>query len=160
MSKLDGNERWKSKMIMTEHLEQYEQKNKEEHAGGKMLSIEERTMIRDIILLPYIDTMVSRSIGEIERSGNLLNQLYVMAGRYLQDRVMQDTYRLQRELKQRNIRIISDEQDDFIIYHKIFFRGYQERFGLTRDVMRSEISLRLTHYTSEIGSLFKEHMNK
>ncbi|WP_156949748.1 hypothetical protein NYE24_06905 [Paenibacillus sp. FSL H7-0350] len=25
MSKLDGNERWKTKMLMTEHVEEYEQ---------------------------------------------------------------------------------------------------------------------------------------
>lgn len=27
MSKLDGNERWKSKMLLTEHQEQYESRN-------------------------------------------------------------------------------------------------------------------------------------
>ncbi|KAA1180939.1 hypothetical protein [Paenibacillus sp. B2(2019)] len=72
MTKLEGNERWKTKMIMTEHVEQYE------------------------------------------------------------------------------------EQDDFISYYKIFFRGYQERFGMTRDVMRAEISLQLTKYTSDLGTLLKE----
>lgn len=29
MSKLEGNERWKSKMLMTEHVQQYEQKQGE-----------------------------------------------------------------------------------------------------------------------------------
>ena len=27
MSKLDGNERWKSKMLLTEHQEEYESRN-------------------------------------------------------------------------------------------------------------------------------------
>ncbi|MNN69986.1 hypothetical protein D3C81_1858140 [compost metagenome] len=81
-----------------------------------------------------------------------------MAGRYIQNRVMQDTYRLQRELKQRNIKVLEDEQEDFLLYYKILFRGYQERFGLTRDVMRTEISLRLTRYTSELGVVLKEHL--
>ncbi|SET37925.1 hypothetical protein [Paenibacillus sp. NFR01] len=145
-------------MIMTEHVEQYEQQDKEEEQGGNMITVKERTMIRDLILLPFIDTMVGKSIEEIERSGSLLTRTYVMAGRCIQHRIMQDTYRLQRELKQRNIRVIADEQEDILIYYKIFFRGYQERFGMTRDVMRSEISLRLTRYTSELGAFLKEYL--
>lgn len=30
MSKLDGNERWKTKMVSTEHVDQYEQEIKAE----------------------------------------------------------------------------------------------------------------------------------
>lgn len=159
MSKLNGNERWKTKMLMTEHVEQYEQQNKKsEDAGRQILTNEERTMIRDLILLPYIDTMVSKSMEEAGRSGNVLSRTYLMAGRYIQNRVMKDTYQLQKELKQRNIKVLPDEQEDFLVYYKIIFRGYQERFGMTRDVMRTEISLRLTRYTSELGAVLKEHL--
>lgn len=81
-----------------------------------------------------------------------------MAGESIQRRIMQDTYRLQKELKQRDIKMLADEQDEFITYYKIFCRGYQERFGLTRDVMRTEISLRLTKYTAELGAILKDHL--
>lgn len=158
MSKLDGNERWKTKMIMTEHVEQYEEQQRDN--GAKMITIDERTMIRDIILLPYIDTMVSKSLKEIEHSSNILKRAYLMAGQTIQRRIMQDTYHLQKELKQRNIRVLADEQEEFLVYYKIYCRGYQERFGLTRDVMRSEISLRLTKYTAEVGELLKNNSNK
>ncbi|MNC16342.1 hypothetical protein D3C75_641950 [compost metagenome] len=160
MSKLDGNERWKTKMLMSEHVDQYEQQEKGEKGNDSrtMLTNDERTMVRDLILLPYIDTMVSKSIEEIERSGNMLTKMYLMGGRFIQNRVMQDTYRLQKELRQRNIRVLADEQEDFLMYYKIFFRGYQERFGLTRDIMRTEISLRLTRYTAELGAVLKEQL--
>ncbi|MNB77482.1 hypothetical protein D3C75_241670 [compost metagenome] len=158
MSKLSGNERWKTKMLLTEHVEQYEQQDQKEENSRNMLTSTERLMVRDLILLPYIDTMVSKSMVEIERSGNLLMKMYMMAGRYIQNRIMRDTWELQKELKQRNVRFVADEQDEFISYYKIFFRGYQEQFGLTRDVMRSEISLRLTRYTAELGKLLKEHL--
>ncbi|MBY3623755.1 hypothetical protein HGO21_30025 [Acinetobacter sp. CUI P1] len=156
MTKLDGNERWKTKMIMTEHVEQYEEQQREN--PNKMITTEERTMVRDLILLPYIDTMVSKSLKEIEPSSNILKRTFLMAGESIQRRIMQDTYRLQKELKQRNIKMLADEQDEFITYYKIFCRGYQERFGLTRDVMRTEISLRLTKYTSELGNILKDHL--
>ncbi|MDH6369934.1 hypothetical protein CA600_06705 [Paenibacillus sp. VTT E-133280] len=156
MSKLEGNERWKTKMIMTEHVEQYEEQQRVN--PDKMITMEERTMVRDLILLPYIDTMVSKSLKEIEPSSNILKRAYLMAGQAIQRRIMQDTYRLQKELKQRNIRVLADEQEEFLVYYKIFCRGYQERFGLTRDVMRTEISLRLTKYTAELGAILKDHL--
>ncbi|OKP91356.1 hypothetical protein [Paenibacillus sp. P32E] len=156
MSKLEGNERWKTKMIMTEHVEQYEEQQHE--PIDKLITIEERTMVRDLILLPYIDTMVGKSLKEIEHSSNILTRAYLMAGQAIQRRIMQDTYQLQKELKQRNIKVLADEQEEFLVYHKILCRGYQERFGMTRDVMRTEISLRLTKYTAELGTILKEHL--
>lgn len=115
-------------------------------------------MVRDLILLPYIDTMVSRSLKEIELSSSILKRAFVIAGQAIQRRIMQDTYQLQKELKQRNIKVLPDEQEDFLVYHKIFCRGYQERFGLTRDVMRTEISLRLTRYTADLSAALKDHL--
>lgn len=156
MSKLNGNERWKTKMLMSEHVDQFEEK--QEDTVKRMITVEERTMVRDLILLPYIDTMVSRSLKEIELSSSILKRAFVIAGQAIQRRIMQDTYQLQKELKQRNIKVLPDEQEEFLVYHKIFCRGYQERFGLTRDVMRTEISLRLTRYTAELGAAWKEYL--
>lgn len=129
----------------------------QQHAGN-MITIDERTMVRDFILLPYIDTMVSNSLSEIEYSSNILKRAYLMAGQAIQRRIMQDTYLLRKELRQRNIKVLEDGQEELIVYHKIFCRGYQERFGMMRDVMRTEISLRLTKYTSELGELLKDHL--
>lgn len=158
MSKLDGNERWKTKMLMTEHVQAYEQAKQAAGGSNKMLTAEERTMIRDLILLPHIDTMVAKSLRELDHSGSILKRAYQMAGEAIQQRIMQDTYRLQKELKQRNVRFIADEQDEFVIYHKVFCRGYQDRFGMTRDVMRTEISLRLTRYTAELAESLREQI--
>lgn len=143
-------------MLMSEHVDQFEEK--QEDTVRRMITVEERTMVRDLILLPYIDTMVARSLKEIELSGSILKRAFLIAGQAIQRRIMQDTYQLQKELKQRNIRVLPDEQEEFLVYHKIFCRGYQERFGLTRDVMRTEISLRLTRYTAELGAAWKEYL--
>ncbi|MEC0169940.1 hypothetical protein [Paenibacillus graminis] len=156
MSKLEGNERWKTKMIMTEHVEQYEGQQRD--TGSKMITIEERTMVRDLILLPYIDTMVDKSLKEMELSSSILKRAYLMAGQVIQRRIMQDTYQLQKELKQRNVKVLEDGQEELIVYHKIFCRGYQERFGMMRDVMRTEISLRLTRYTADLGEVLRRQL--
>lgn len=122
---------------------------------NNMLSIEERTMVRDLILLQYIDTMVNKSVDEVERSGNVLTKTYLVAGDYIQQRVIQDISRLQQELKQRNVRVESGRREDFLLYYMIYYRGYQEEFGMTRDVTKSEISLRITRYISEFGQILK-----
>ncbi|MCE3203397.1 hypothetical protein [Paenibacillus sonchi] len=127
----------------------------QQHAGN-MITIDERTMVRDYILLPYIDTMVDKSLKELEHSSNILKRAYLMAGQAIQRRIMLDTYQLRKELKQRSIKVLEDGQEELIVYHKIFCRGYQERFGMMRDVMRTEISLRLTKYTAEIGVILKD----
>ncbi|GGD79762.1 hypothetical protein [Paenibacillus nasutitermitis] len=153
MSKLDGNERWKSKMLLTEHAEQYDQK--QAASAVKHLTTEERVMIRDYILLPHMEKMIQKSISDVESSSNVLKRLYLAAGHKILISVAEDYYRLRGELKKRNIRVITEEQEDMVIYHKCYYRGYEERFGMTRDVMRSEISVRLTKYTAELVARLK-----
>lgn len=107
-------------------------------------------MIRDYILLPYMLTMVQKSVDDIERSPNLLKQLYLAAGQAVINKISKDMYDLRRELTKRNIKIISDEHADVVVYHRFLCRGYEDRFGMTRDVMRSEISVQLKKYIKEI----------
>lgn len=158
MSKLDGNDRWKSKMLLTDHAEQYEEQHEEQPRlhESKMITAEERRLLRDYILLPYMEKMVQKSISEVEYSVNVLKRPYLMAGQYILNQIIRDSYQLRRELKRRNIKILGEEQADMVIYYRYYCRGYEERFGMTRDVMRSEISLRLTRYTTELGVLLKK----
>ena len=120
-----------------------------------MATIEELTMLRDYILLPYMLTMVQKSVDDIERSSTLLKQLYLAAGQAIINKISKDMRDIKRELTKRNIKIVSDEHVDFIVYHRFLCRGYEDRFGMTRDVMRSEISIRLGAYVAEIGASMK-----
>lgn len=148
MSKLDGNERWKSKMLLTEHQEQYEERKIKPPTHRQ--SSEEYTMVRDYILLPHMLTMVQKSIDDVRNSSNLLKRLYVTAAQVVMDRISKDLYALRREMSRRNIKVFEDEQADLVVYHRFVCRGYEDRFGMTRDVMRSEISLRLSRYIKEL----------
>jgi len=148
MSKLDGNERWKSKMLLTEHQEQYEGRN--DPTKKSRPTSEELNMIRDYILLPHMLTMVQKSVDDIERNPNLLKQLYLATGQVVMNKISKDMYDIRRELTKRNIKIINDEHADLIVYHRFLCRGYEDRFGMTRDVMRSEISVQLKNCIKEI----------
>ncbi|MBO9606812.1 MAG: hypothetical protein J7639_12715 [Paenibacillaceae bacterium] len=154
MSKLEGNGRWQSKMALTEHVEQYEARN--ESASSRPTPAEYE-LARDFMLLPHLLTMLERSMEEIKHSTNILRRLYLIATQTVMNQLHKDIHALRRELSKRNIKVIADEQMDPVIYYKIICRGYEERFGIVRDVVRSEISVRLTKYVADIAKLLEQH---
>ncbi|CAI6086728.1 hypothetical protein [Cohnella sp. JJ-181] len=161
MSKLDGNERWGSKMLLTEHQEQYDAERSGPAAVGEPTrpaghpTTEEMVMIRDVILLPHMLTMAQRSIDDSKLSGNFMSQLHIAATQAIMDMISKDLYALRRELSQRRIRIVADEQVDLVIYHRYICRGYEERFGIVREVMRAEISVKFSGYISKIKTIMR-----
>lgn len=64
---------------------------------------------------------------------------------------------MRKELSKKNIKVLTDEQVDLVVYYKIVCRGYEERFGIVRDIMRSEISVRLTKYINEASKAIDEY---
>jgi hypothetical protein len=154
MSKLDGNERWKSKMALTEHVEQYEKRNEPKNQGRP--TSEELTMVRDYVLLPLLLTMVQKAADDVKNSTGILRRHFLLSTQILMDRITKDIYALRKELSKRNIKVINDEQVDLVIYYKILCRGYEERFGMVRDVVRSEISVRLTKYLDDMANSLKQ----
>ena len=148
MSKLDGNERWKSKMLLPEHHEQYQERGRRPASG--VPSEEELRMIRDSVLLPHLLTMVQRGMEEAQNSTGVLQRLFVRVAQALHSRIRRDLYALRRELARRNIKVESDEQADMILYYRYTCRGYEERFGIVRDVMRAEIGVKLGRYIGDI----------
>jgi len=131
--------------------------NVPQEANRNVITIEEMTMIRDYILLPHMESMVKKSLNDIEYSTNVLKRLYLMAGQKVLDQIVNDSRKLKRELKQRNIRILEIKYEDFVINHHYFCRGYNDVFGITRDAMKSEISLRLSQYISDLAKYLKTH---
>jgi len=148
MTKLDGNERWKGKMLLTEHQEQYQ--NRHDKAQTGRATTEELTMIRDLIMYPHMLTMCDRSLQEVKRSPNLFKRFFERFIQLLMERISKELFSLRKELKNRNIKVFDDETVDGIIYHRYACRGYEDKFGIVRETLRSEISVRLTRYSSDI----------
>lgn len=118
---------------------------------------DELTMIRDCILLPHMQTMVLHSIEDLECSDNPLQQLHLKPARALLRLIDKDYYNLRAELKQRGIKLIDEEQSqnlkDGVLYYPYICRGYQDRFGIMREVAKAEISVRLTNYMRDLSRL-------
>ena len=85
MSKLEGNIRWQSKMLLTEHQEQYESRNHPKPAG--QATPEELAMIRDCVLLPHLLTILQNSLEEVRHSSNVLKKVFAAITQLLMNRV-------------------------------------------------------------------------
>ncbi|MCD9023287.1 hypothetical protein [Cohnella silvisoli] len=150
MSKLDGNERWKTKMLLPEHHEQYQARN--ETPKNNRPTQEELTLIRDSVLLPFMIIMANNSVVEIQNSKNVLRSLIEGFLQLFLNKVREDQIRINRELSKRNIRVHKDVEADMVMYYKYYCRGYSEKFGIMREVVRSEIRVRLKKYAYELTS--------
>lgn len=155
MSKLDGNNRWGGKMLLTEHQEQYDQRQDKKTVGRP--TREELDMIRDVVLLPHLITMVQKSIEDMGLSRIALKAVVVRCLEVIMFRISDDYYALKRELKQRNIKVISEEANDGVLYFRYYCRGYEERFGIVREKLRSDVTLAMTKYTNDIGKILKQN---
>lgn len=153
MSKLDGNERWKSKMLLTEHKEQYEKRHEQKQQGRP--TPDELNQIRDFIVYPHMITMIQKCIQDLGFIHVSLKSVLVRCMEYLMQRTTDDYYALKKELRLKNIKVLEEETNDGILYYRYFCRGYEEKFGVVRESMRTEIILRMTQYTNEIGTQLK-----
>ncbi len=155
MSKLDGNGRWKTKMLLTEHKEQYEQRHQPKNTG--MPTSEEMTMIRDYVMYPNIISMLHRGIDQIRAANFPLKELNARSMEVIMFLVTDDYYALKRDLKSRNIQVFTDVTDDGVLYHKYLCRGYENRFGITREALKAEIGKRLAKYTDQLAQKMKQN---
>ncbi|GBG09357.1 hypothetical protein PAT3040_04001 [Paenibacillus agaridevorans] len=153
MSKLDGNERWKTKILLTEQKGQYEVRDQLQLTGRP--SSEELIMIRDYILYPHMLKMIQKSNDDMGFAHIALKGVITRCLEYILFSITDDFYALKRELKNLNIKVVEEEISDDIIYHRYYCRGYEERFGIVREVLRTDIRTKFTDYTMQLGKQLK-----
>jgi len=152
-TKLDGNERWKSKMLLTEHKEQYDQRNSPKATGRP--TKEEIEMIRDYVIYPHLIRMIQKSMDDVNLAHIALKGVLQRCLECIMFSISDDFYKLKKELKQRNIRVEEEEINDDILYYRYYCRGYEEQFGIVREALRTEIRTKITDYTMQLGKQLK-----
>lgn len=120
-----------------------------------IITAEERRMMRDYILLTHMLTLVQKSIDDLQFTDSILRDTYLLFNEHIEGMVFMDLKIHRLALKHHGIQVTKEEhsKDGFVIYYYYTCRGYTDRLGLTRDVMRSEISIRLGEYVSRIGDI-------
>ncbi|MBJ6363322.1 hypothetical protein ACFOQM_19055 [Paenibacillus sp. GCM10012307] len=151
--KLEGNGRWESsRMMLPEHREQYLQMKaaQSEQPRAQIPTREELELIRDAVLLPMMLSVVDKNYREMEASTSSLKRLYMVATNVLLNRIHRDLARVKRELRNRSIKVFEDERVDSALHYHFVCRGYENQFAMLRDVIRTEMSVRMTKYIQEM----------
>ncbi|WP_088834458.1 hypothetical protein [Paenibacillus tyrfis] len=154
--KLTGNGRWETmRMMLPDHREALEEKQKHPGSlGTKKAEVptrEELELIRDSVLLPVILTMIDRNVKELNLSVNPLRKLYMTATQALMNRVHSELAAVNRELRERKIKVFKDDREDTDLHFRYICRGYEDRFSIMRDVARASISTKIGQHIQKIS---------
>lgn len=167
--KLTGNGMWESsRMMLTDHREQYLERRagavREDAAecarraavaagdvaaaqgAFNVLSADEVRLVRDYALLPIVMSIAENNRGQLERSGYALRAIYIRMTNHLLDSIHADLMLVRKTMKQHNLRIFDEQHHEDGIQFRFTCRGYEDKFVMTRDVIRAEASRRLEHY--------------
>lgn len=155
MSKLDGNNRWSSKFLLPEYVQIYNARDKNEPV--KPITEQEMEVACEYILLTHLLTMIDNAISDIEYAPVYVRSLVRANLSKLHQTIYKDKQVLGLKLKRSCIKVVPAEQnDDLAIYFRIYCRGYQEKFPITREYARAEMQVRLTRY----NNLLIDHLKK
>jgi hypothetical protein len=153
--KLTGNGRWESsRMMLPQHKEALNERHnpKPETTRAQVPTREELELIRDHILLPYMLTIVERNGRELQLSTNSLQKLYMSVTTILMNRIHNDLTRVNRELRERKIKVFQDEREDADLHYRYICRGYENKFAIMRDVARASIVIKVGEHIQRIVS--------
>lgn len=107
---------------------------------------EEATLVRDKAILDNLKVIVERNLKEVSASTYLFRKLFVAVTQLILNRINNDIRLVHVEMSKRRIKIVGEEQVDNILYYQFTIKGHEERIGITRELLRSEISVRLGMY--------------
>ncbi|WP_438351458.1 hypothetical protein ACP8HI_12900 [Paenibacillus sp. FA6] len=158
--KLEGNGLWESsRMMLPQHKEQSLSiaiQNSGSPQSKEPPTRQEFEMMREYILLPVMLHIVEKKIQEVERSPQMLKLLYSTAAKVLANHIRDDMQKSKKVLHERSIRVFEDTKDDDELTYRYICRGYEDRFMMTREFMRAEISVRIGRYVGGLAEVMKE----
>ncbi|WP_338043944.1 hypothetical protein [Paenibacillus lutrae] len=153
--KLSGNGLWESsRMLLPEHREALIQRRKEHpEQRSQMAVLEELVLIKNYAILPIMLTVVETSLRKTQTqvTDNALKKLYLVAANILIDRIVRDISETKKLLREQGIKVYEDEKIDGNLRVKFICRGYEDDIAIVRDVVKSEISIKIQRYIEEIA---------
>jgi hypothetical protein len=114
-------------------------------------SKEELELIRDFCLLPMLLDIVEKNKKDMEYTEYTLKSLYIIAINVLSGTIHRDLSDINKELKRIKCKVNKlDKYDPAAVHFEFWLRGYHNEFGLMKEVVRSEMSVRLGKYIAGI----------
>ncbi|MFE5318930.1 hypothetical protein ACFQ88_09490 [Paenibacillus sp. NPDC056579] len=156
--KLEGNGLWESsRMMLPQHKEQsMSVPNETSSSAAEPPTRKELELMREYILLPVALQIVEKRSIEVEMSSMTLKLLYSAAAKILARKIREDVQKSRAALLEKNIRLFEESKDDTALYYRYVCRGREDRFTMTKDFMRAEISARIGRYAKSLVATLQE----
>jgi hypothetical protein len=156
--KLEGNGLWESsRMMLPQHKEQSMPiQNNTFARAAEPVTKQEIEMMRDYIILPIALKIVEKKSIEVEMSSQTLKLLYSAAAKILANHIRDDVQKCKKVLLEKKIRVFEDSKDNTELIYCYICRGHEDRFVMTKDFIRAEISVRIGRYARSLVSTIQE----
>lgn len=109
-------------------------------------------MLRDNIILLMMLNMIDLNRKQLEGSFNTLKPLFLMATDRLVDLINADIIAIKKHFRFAKIKWwehgMSDE--NFILSYRYICPGYEDTFGMTRDVAKTQLSIKFGEYFARV----------
>ncbi|MBJ6361548.1 hypothetical protein ACFOQM_09645 [Paenibacillus sp. GCM10012307] len=152
--KLTGNGRWESmRMMVPEYREQYlALREQAEMAVIEPPTKEEMILLHDNAILAMIFQMIDANRKELAKSKQTLQPWYLIVLNALQLKVLEDSSRTKKALKNAGIYVKEIDKVDGLARYRYNCRGVQDEFQMTREYARGEITRRIGSYGKALFS--------
>ncbi|MFD3258651.1 hypothetical protein ACE3MQ_08595 [Paenibacillus lentus] len=163
--KLAGNGLWESsRMMLPQHKEQSLSTREQATAAANGAAgirapspptAKDIEVIRQYIILPVALQIVEKKNREVERSSQTLKSLYAVATKVLAQHMREDMQRCRKSLIKQQIRIFEPSTDGLDIHYRFVCRGIEDEFTMTKDFLKSQVSLAIGQYTNNLIAILR-----
>jgi len=151
MTKLDANGRWESsRILLPEHREALIERKLPKPTISPVPGEAELKLIRDHVLLQGILNYAQKGRRSAELIEHIMKDGFLMAIDVLIDRINADLVQARKKLRSSNIKIWEDELVEDTMWYRYLYRGYEGRTGISRDLVRKEMSVRIGKYFAAV----------
>ncbi|WP_110932294.1 hypothetical protein [Paenibacillus bouchesdurhonensis] len=169
--KLTGNGLWESsRMMLPQHKEQsvsirHESPGDAAANASAIPALSPPTAkdieaIRKHIILPVALQIVEKKKREVELSSQTFKSLYAVATKVLAQHIREDMQRCRKSLLEQQIRIFEPSMDGLDMHYRFVCRGIEDEFIMTKDFLKSQVSLTIGQYTNDLIAILRGTRNR
>jgi hypothetical protein len=117
------------------------------------LTNDELTNIREYVFLLLLLELIEKNTRELNYTSSSLKPLYLLSAEALHKKVHDDVVALKKFFRERKIKVEEDDSSDrnFALRYVVYYRGYQEKFPIVKDIIKGELGIRLGKYINALG---------
>lgn len=119
------------------------------------INMEERGLVVDCIYLGFMLQMMDQERKKLVNDRHPLLNTFLMVNDAMIYKLHKELVNKKKQLKEVGIRYEEGVNNDFSLQFRIWCRGYETPFGITREHAKSELSVRLGKAVAELNEVMR-----